>query len=122
MTPETRRYCGDKPAGMLRHLVALSFNNIETLYTHMGLQDQVQLHLPLPNCGQGLWQLPPSCKSLGELSDNPPPLSAAVGQPGSLAARPDQPPHAIPGSGPTSAAVAPVAALLLLLSAFLTSH
>ena len=43
MTPATARACGERPAAMLRHLVALSFNNIENLYAHLGWHDQMPL-------------------------------------------------------------------------------
>lgn len=52
MTPATERACGKEPASMLRHLVALSFNNIENLYAHLGMHDQ----------------LPFECRQLGKMT------------------------------------------------------
>ncbi len=54
MTPATERACGASPAAMLRHLVALSFNNIENLYAHLGLHDQ----------------LPIECRDLGKMTES----------------------------------------------------
>lgn len=41
MAPVTEQMCGKEPAQMLKTLVSLGFKNTETLYTKLGLRDQL---------------------------------------------------------------------------------
>lgn len=41
MAPITEEMCGSEPSEMLKTLVSLGFKNTETLYTRLGLRDQL---------------------------------------------------------------------------------